>query len=427
MKILHILDHSAPVADGYSIRSQNILRSQAEHGLEPVAVTSARQADKYNAAYPGPVEDVDGIRFHRTATMPESRWPLVPEYQRLRRMTRRIDEVVKIERPDILHAHSPSLWGLAASRVASRLRIPLVYEVRGFWEDALVDSGRASPRSLRYRLMRSLESRVCQSADIVTTIAEGLRNDLVSRGVERGKIVLAPNCVEAERFERLQPDQALLQKLGFQNKTLIGYIGSLFAWEGVDDLIRAVPELIRKAPETRVLIVGGGELEPLLHELVQQLGVAEYVTLVGRVPHGDVTRYYSILDVLVYPRRPTRNTELCTPLKPLEAMAMEKAVVGSNVGGIRELLAEGTGLQFRAGDPADLADKCLQLVHSAELRTQMGARARVHVAEERNWKKLAATYADIYASLAPALSAADEQLAGIGAVAETVSAHEASH
>ena len=131
----------------------------------------------------------------------------------------------------------------------------------------------------------------------------------------RAKCFLAPNGVEADRFSRLAPDQQLIAELGLEGKTLVGYIGSLFAWEGIDDLIRAVPTIVHQAPQTRILIVGGGELEGTVQRLIQELDVAEFVEFVGRVPHQDVTRYYSILDVLVYPRRSTRNTELCTPLK----------------------------------------------------------------------------------------------------------------
>ncbi len=397
-KVLHILDHSIPVADGYSIRSQNILRFQRELGLEPVAVTSARHVDRYRAAVTAEVETIDGIRYHRTASAGESRLPLVPELQRLRRMTRRVEAVVSCERPDILHAHSPCLWGLAAARVARRQKIPLVYEVRGFWEDALVDSGKTSPNSVRYRLIQSLEARVCQSAAVVTTIAHGLKEDLVARGIDAGKIFLVPNGVEVDRFSRLHSDQELISELGLAGKTVVGYIGSLFAWEGIDDLVRAVPSIVRRAPHARILIVGGGELASRTERLIEELDVAEFVKLIGRIPHHEVTRYYSILDVLVYPRKSTRNTELCTPLKPLEAMAMEKAILGSDVGGIRELVVGGTGLLYRAGDPSALARQCLKLISDQDQRIRFGRAARAHVTETRGWKTLVARYLDVYAN-----------------------------
>jgi PEP-CTERM/exosortase A-associated glycosyltransferase len=397
-KILHILDHSTPVADGYSIRSQNIVRCQRDLGLEPVVVTSARHVDRYGAPELGEVEVINGIRFYRSATANESGLPLIPEYQRLRRMVRRIGEVVELEQPDILHAHSPCLWGLAAGRVARRTKLPFVYEIRGFWEDALVDSGKTTERSIRYRLIRLVEARVCRSAKVVTTIAHGLKSDLVARGIDADRVFLVPNGVEAQRFSRMAPDQQLIAELGLEGKTLVGYIGSLYAWEGIDELIRAVPTIVQEAPQTRILIVGGGELASTIEPLIRELDVAEFVEFVGHVPHQDVTRYYSILDVLIYPRKSTRNTELCTPLKPLEAMAMEKAVVGSNVGGICELFVDGTGLQYAAGEPADLARRCLELISDPERRACMGRAAQAHVSDTRDWKKLVERYVDVYSA-----------------------------
>ena len=396
IKILHVLDHSVPVVDGYSIRGENIVRFQAEWGLVPVAVTSARQVDKYNTPAADDVETIHGVRYYRTPSTPESRVPLIPEWQRLRRMTKRIDEVVRKERPDVLHAHSPCLWGLAASRVARRHGIPLVYEIRGFWEDALVDSGKTSETSLRYKLVRALETHVCRSAKIVTTIAHGLRDDLIERGIDGDQIKIAANGVQADRFSALAPDDDLIAELGYEGKTLIGYIGSLFAWEGVDDLIRAVPYIVEQAPNVRVVIVGGGELEPKIRKLMDELQVHDVVNYVGRVPHEDVTRYYSIMDVLVYPRKSTRNTELCTPLKPLEAMAMEKAIVGSDVGGIAELISDGAGLQFTAGEPRHLATQCLDLVDNPEKRNRIGTDAREQILANRQWKNIVAGYLDVY-------------------------------
>jgi glycosyltransferase involved in cell wall biosynthesis len=102
------------------------------------------------------------------------------------------------------------------------------------------------------------------------------------------------------------------------------------------------------------------------------------------------------MDVLVYPRISTRNTELVTPLKPLEAMVMGKAVLGSDVGGVRELIVEGTGLMYRSGDTQDLAEKCLQLIADAQLRSEFGQHARRHVLDSRDWKNIAAQYEHPY-------------------------------
>ena len=90
-------------------------------------------------------------------------------------------------------------------------------------------------------------------------------------------------------------------------------------------------------------------LKTLFARLSIKLHLSDSVKLIGNVPYSDVVADHSVMDVLVYPRRSSRNTEMVTPLKPLEAMAMGKAVIGSDVGGIRELISPGTGMLFSAG------------------------------------------------------------------------------
>lgn len=393
MKILHILNHSVPHTDGYAVRSASIVRFQSGLGLEPVVVTSPRHEPVPTAD----VEVIDGVRYYRTFSRPGRGVPFLREIRSVRRMAARIEEIVQIERPDILHAHSPCLWGKAAARVARRHGLPLVYEIRGLWEDAAVDQGKIGTASLKYRFGRALETRVARSADAVTTIAEHLKGEFIQRGISREKIVLVPNGVDVDSFNPRHPDEQLVSELGLDGCIRIGYVGSLSPWEGIEDLLRAVPEIVSQAPRARFLIIGGGEQEATIRTLIRDLDVAGHVQFVGRVPHEDIARYYSIMDILVYPRKPTRNTELVTPLKPLEAMVMEKAVLGSDVGGVSELLEAGTGLLCRAGDPADLAKKCLQLITHPEQRRLLGVKAREHVLATRDWKTLIRRYLDVYA------------------------------
>jgi glycosyltransferase involved in cell wall biosynthesis len=115
------------------------------------------------------------------------------------------------------------------------------------------------------------------------------------------------------------------------------------------------------------------------------------------VPAEEVERLYSVMDVVAYPRRRIRVTELVTPLKPLEAMAMEKAVIGSDVGGIRELIQDGvTGLLHRSGDPDDLAVKIRRMADEPKLRQRLGRQARAWVAEKRDWNSIVPQYLPIY-------------------------------
>ena len=421
MKVLHVLDHSLPEVDGYAVRSSNIARWQSDVGLDPVVVTSAahRGGDARKEAH-------DGISYYRSLPKPDWRLPFAREWRRVRDLTARIKFIAGEERVDLIHAHSPCLWGEAASRAARALRLPFVYEVRGFWEDAAVDRGKTTSQSLRYRLSQALETRVARAADAVVVIANPLGDDLVARGVEPGKIAHVPNGVDTDRFRPRPADAALQNQLTLRDSFVIGFVGSLFVWEGVEDLVKAARGIVDGLPSATVLIVGRGEQLTTARALVEQARMGDRVRLVGAVPHNQVVDYYSVMDLVVYPRKSTRNTELVTPLKPLEAMSMGKAVLGSDVGGIRELVPDNAGRFFRAGDVKDLAAKCVDLGLAGETRLRLGQMARQHVTRRHQWKSLAHKYVDLYSSFGSAARIAGNvvQLNAVGKLASRLEARE---
>ncbi len=245
--------------------------------------------------------------------------------------------------------------------------------------------------------MRALETRLCRSVDAVVTICDGLRRDLVARGLPEDRLFIVPNGVDTERFTPRPRDQELAHDLGFHGKSVIAYVGTLFRFEGVRLLLEALGRLCDARDDVRGLVVGHGEAEDELRDLPERLGLAGRVVLTGKVPPAEVARYYTLADVLCYPRERHRITELVTPLKPLEAMSMGKAVVGSDVGGLRELIDDGdTGFLFRAGDAVALADILARVIGDADLRHRTGARARAHVVGRRDWHKLAGRYLEVY-------------------------------
>jgi glycogen synthase len=401
MKILHVLDHSIPVLDGYSLRTLSILRHQRELGWSTVHVTSPKHE------IPGPpTEQVDGWEFFRTdpSTSPLARLPVLQYLSVIGDLSRRIVEVARATKPDVLHAHSPALNGLAALRAGRRLRIPVVYEVRALWEDAAVGAGVHSQGGLRYRLSRALESLTLREADAITTICEGLRTDILSRGIASSKVTVIPNAVDAAAFGApASSDPGLSERLGLAGTVVLGFLGSFYHYEGLHLLIQAMPRLLAADPRFRLLLIGGGEDDAMLRRLTLELGLASQVVFTGRVPHADVPRYYDLVDILVYPRLPIRLTDLVTPLKPLEAMARHKIVVAADVGGLRELVRDGeTGFLFRAGDPDALAACILDVESRRGEWPAMRARARRFVETERSWESSIARYRDIYGRLTAA-------------------------
>jgi PEP-CTERM/exosortase A-associated glycosyltransferase len=288
------------------------------------------------------------------------------------------------------------------------LGIPVVYEVRAFWEDAAVDHGTTTEGSLRYRLTRRLETHALRQAAHVFTICEGLRQDIVARGITPAKVTVIPNAVDIEDFEPGgTPDSELKTRLGLQGATVLGFIGSFYAYEGLDLLLDALPQLLQRRPDVRVLLVGGGPQEAALKAQAQALGVADKVVFTGRVPHAEVQRYYDLVDVLTYPRHSMRLTELVTPLKPLEAMAQGRLLVASDVGGHKELIRHGqTGLLFKAGSAQALADTVLDLLARRPEWPQLRAAGRRFVETERQWRTSAGRYVQPYTSLLETVAAA---------------------
>ena len=399
MRVLHVLDHSIPLHSGYTFRTASILREQRALGWETFHVTGAKHLGGNDLAE----ETADGLHFYRTprSTGALAKMPVLNQLEVICGLEKRLLEIIPTIKPDVLHAHSPCLNAIAALRAGRKFGIPVVYEVRAFWEDAAVDHGTSTENGLRYKLTRGLETYALKRADAVTTICEGLRGDIVARGIPASKVTVIPNAVDIDKFAvGGEADLELKRKLGFEGKRLIGFIGSFYAYEGLDVLLRAVPALAARHPDLRVLLVGGGPQDARLRQQAKDLGIADKVVFTGRVPHDQVQKYYDLLDVLVYPRLSMRLTDLVTPLKPLEAMAQGRVLAASDVGGHLELIADGkTGVLFKADDPAALADKLSGLLEAQASWPALRAAGRHYVETERNWRVSVARYKNIYGGL----------------------------
>jgi PEP-CTERM/exosortase A-associated glycosyltransferase len=395
MRILHVLDHGLPLHSGYTFRTRAILKAQQALGWEVAAVTGPR-----HGAAPAAVETVDGLTFHRTT--PPRRLPSpASEAAEIAAFARRIGAVIDAFRPDVLHAHSPVIDALAALRAARARRLPLLYEIRAFWEDAAVGNGTGHEGSWRYRLTRRAETWAVRRADAVAVICEGLRDDLIGRGIDPGKIMVSPNGVDLTLFGDPPPrDAALGAELGLDGAEVIGFIGSFYHYEGLDDLIAAMPALVSARPAARLLLVGGGPMEAALRAQAEASPAAAQIRFAGRVPHDQVERYYSLVDVLAYPRKKMRLTDLVTPLKPLEAMAQRRLVAASDVGGHRELIRDGdTGTLFPPDDPSALAVALAGLLADRSGWAARRDRARAFVEAERNWSSNISRYAPVYGAI----------------------------
>lgn len=399
LKVLHVFDHSLPLHDGYSFRSLNLLREQKKRGWKPVGVTSPKHEIDLKCACPEQ-EEVESFKFYRSGQIPNSLLPLVGELRLMHILSRRIVHVAKLEKVDVIHAHSPILNAIPALWAGRKLGLPVVYEIRAFWEDAAVDQGSCKEWGLRYRLTRALESWICKRADQIAILCNGLKDDLVQRGVPADKITPVFNGVNADDFQSCKPDAEYQTEWQLEGKPVIGFIGSFYRYEGLDLLIKAFARVAMQDNNVMLLLVGGGEMEDELNHLVTTLKLDGRVVIPGRVPHERVPGVYAMIDILAYPRYSMRLTELVTPLKPMEAMAMGKVLVASDVGGHKELIIDGeTGVLFKAGDEGALASVLSSLLEDEGRCKAIQEKAITWVAENQTWERTTRVYQDIYTKI----------------------------
>jgi PEP-CTERM/exosortase A-associated glycosyltransferase len=398
VKILHVLDHSLPLHSGYAFRSRNILRAQKALGWQPYVVTSPKHSI-HGGISKALREEIDGVIHFRTANGKSVAPAPFNELLLMRELAQQIRQVAEHNPPDIIHAHSPVLNALPALWEGSRLDIPVVYEVRALWEDAAVDHGTYGQTSWKYHVTRLLETYVCKKAANIVVLSQGLKDDLVSRGIPVERLAVIGNAIDVGDFQDRSVEKELRTGWKLAGKKVIGFIGSFYRYEGIDLLVAAMSVLTRTYPELVLLLIGGGEVEHELRSKVVELGLNDKVVIPGRMPHESISSIYALMDILVYPRRSMRLTELVTPLKPLEAMAMGKPVIASDIGGHRELIEpERTGILFPPGDVSGLVNAIERLVKDEHLTKVLGKQGAQWVRDERSWRNSVISYREVYSS-----------------------------
>jgi len=405
-RVLHMLTSSLPAKqDGYTLRSHNVATAQRAAGIDAHAVTRLGFPDAEGFERTPPHERIDGVPYHRlraTSSLPKR------DDERLRLNLHLADALVRELRPAVLHPSSDYKNALIAVELRRRFGLPLVYEVRGFWEDTWLARRRLSDSdSEYYHLWREMELRCMLDADRVVTLGQEMKRQIVERGVPGEKITVVPNAVDTNVFRPIPRDGSLARRLGIGPQTLVvGYVTSIEHYEGIEYLIEALGQLAAKGRDVHGLIVGGGRqsVRDSLQRLTSELNLSKRITFAGRVPHTEVLRYYGLIDIFVVPRKGDRVSRSVVPLKPLEAMATGRATIVSNIPALRELVSDGqTGLVFEAENATSLTTRIESLLDDAELRSRLGADAREWVRTNRTWCQNGSAYRDLYAELGSAL------------------------
>jgi glycosyltransferase involved in cell wall biosynthesis len=397
-RVLHMLYRSLPHHHaGSSYRTHYLARAQQEIGLEPHLMTQVGFPSR-NGGSPGRRTEFHlGLPYHRVFDG-NARAGLD---MRLERNLQAACELVRELRPAVIHPASDNTNALVALELGRRFEVPVVYEVRGFPEERRVRRPGSRVLYEQFATRRALEESCWRRADRVVTLAEVMKRHIVAAGVDPARVEVVPNAIDPDVFVPVRRDHALAARMGIEpGETVVGYVSTFSAYEGIDFLVEAVSRLSRRGRRVHALLVGDGMERTHLAHLAARLGVAARVTFAGRVPHEDVVGYYALMDIFVVPRTAEATSQLVTPLKPYEAMACERPVVVSATEALREMVVEGvTGRTFDPEDAEALADVIEELMDHPARRRELGRAAREWVCENRTWRQNAIRYRAIYQDL----------------------------
>ncbi|WP_169834365.1 glycosyltransferase family 4 protein [Paenibacillus donghaensis] len=389
--IVHVWNKSFPSINGYTVRNAEIIKHQKEMGLHAVGVTKLGwpPADHCDSVQ----TDLNGIDMYRLYDPNPIELNKVPMSQYFRLYALRFAKLLEHLKPGIIHAASNFQNALPPLVVGRKLGIRTVYEVRGMWHYTQSSKTGGFEHSERYRLHEAYELTCCRLADRVVVISDSLKKLLIDLGIPSEKITVVYNGVNVNYFQPQPPCPELQQTLGLEGKLVVGFVGTLEKYEGLDYLLHALAILQEQRRDIKLIIVGDGPALPDLHILSVTLGLQREVSFVGAVPREQVRRFYSVMDIVPFPRTRAKVCELVTPLKPYEAMAMGKTVMVSDIPALREIVSDGnTGLMFQPENAASLAEA----IASAQQHPYLGRKAREWVVEKRDWRNLIRGYVDVY-------------------------------
>ncbi len=402
--IAYVLHNSLPYASGgYATRGHGLATALAKNDYDVNIITRPGfpldTRKELTSSDVSDLQDIDGVAYH---TILEPRRDQLPTFEYIKQASAKLIEKFEIIKPSLVVGASNHLTALPALIAARKLGIPFIYEVRGFWEVTRVSREPEFEHTEWYKLLCSFEALTASQADHVFTLTTPMAEELERRGVNKDSITILPNSCNPERFEPTSRDIELATRLSIPSTVpVIGYIGTFVQYEGLEHMAEACGILKQKGLEFRLLVVGnentaGNDKGPITQKILDvaaEYGFSDWLIMPGRIPHDEVEAYYSLIDIAPFPRKPQPVTEMVSPMKPLEAAAMEKAIVVSSVRALTDMITDGqNGLVFEKGNIEDFAEKLFKLVNDDDLRIQLGAQARKWVETERTWEKTASKF-----------------------------------
>lgn len=293
-----------------------------------------------------------------------------------------LSKAIREIRPDFIYDRYIT-FNASSILVGRHFKIPIILEVNA--PLALERKNESDEKLYLNRAAHRLERWICANADKTIVVSSPLRDYLVSIGVPERKIIVLPNGVNLDTFKPIEKDKNIVGKLGIPaHSTIIGFVGILRPWHGLDILIDAFAQLKEDLDKVHLLIVGDGPMRASIEKKINRLRIAHDVTITGRIAHSCISRYVNVIDIAVSPMA----TFYASPMKILEYMALKKPVIAPDTQNIRDIITDGfDGLLFSAGEVSALSSAMRMLVRDKDLQTSLADNARRKVEMERNWQE----------------------------------------
>lgn len=398
-RICYVLQDSFPYSSGgYATRGHGVAIGLKNSGFDVICMTRpgfpTDVRPELSEVKINKIDIIDGINYKRTFGADRSNNKLLAKY--VEDTADILEKEFSLLTPEVVIAASNHTNAMPALIAARRLGIPFIYEVRGFWEITQMSRDLGFVDTPAFWMHKILETEICNKSECVFTLTSSMREELIRRGVESEKIQILPNSCDINYFTPSNKDKKLLQKFNIPaSAVVIGYIGTFVDYEGLEDLVAACAILKDRGHKFRLLLVGSenvygkknGKITAKINEIAKLNGFSDWLIMPGRLPHEEVYDYYTLIDVVPIPRKPWPVCEMVSPMKPLEALAMEKAVVVSNVRALTDIIMHNkTGLCFEKNDITSLANELESLINDKNKREQLGKSGREWIIQERTWE-----------------------------------------
>jgi tetratricopeptide (TPR) repeat protein len=403
-RVLLPLHSSLPYQQtGYTIRSQSILKSLQEKGIDVLATTRLGYPDDFLPLHKSQsvpeIEKIDGVDYFRLKSE-QKQTNIEQNYAYIENYAEQLATVARTHNASVIHSASNFVTGMAGVLAARKVGIKSVYEVRGFWHLSKVAKMPNLRDSCWLTHCQLMESAVARQVDAVVTLSQVMKEELINWGVDESRITVIPNAVDTNKFKPHSSDQGLQKKLGLDGWFVVSFIGSLNEYEGVDLLIQAIGGLIAQGTKIKLLIVGDGSAKQGLENWVDSINMKQHIIFAGQVPFSEVINYYALSDVCVFPRKAEEVCQSVPPLKLLEPMAMAKPVIVSALPPLLEMVRhEETGLVCRSDHVGSLQNAILRIYENSDLGDRLGKAAMNWVQANRQWSMVCQKYLEVYQRL----------------------------